>query len=453
MTGRAPNTGPRVVVVGGGLAGMSASMRLAEAGVPVTLLEARGRLGGRASSFTHAASGEVVDNCQHVLLGCCTALMDFYRRLGVLGQIEWHRRIFFADGQGRVDALEAEDLPSPLHLMPSLLRLRALSLGERLSIARGLRAIARLDEGCLAALRGETFARWLAEHGQSDGEVKKFWSLIAASAANELPQHLSAAVALKVFRDGFLGDAEAYVMGLARVPLVELYGQAAKAIGQAGGELRLSAGVQGLGRASGGGWAVITQGEVWEADAVVLAVPPNVAAKLCAAELASECPALAKLGHFEFSAIIGVHLWLECADEVPVMPQPLLGLMGGQLHWLFNKGMTGRRQRLHGVISAANRMTDLSNQRVLELAVQEIQRVLPAAAKARLVQGLVVKERRATFSATPAAVAARPGPRTAARGLYLAGDWCETGWPATMESAVRSGDAAARALVEDWGGR
>lgn len=451
MTDRLKTGCPRVVVVGGGLAGISAAVRLAEAGVSVTLLEALSRLGGRASSFVDGVTGEVVDNCQHVLLGCCTALVDLYRRLEVLGQIEWHRKLFFADLEGRVDVLEADDLPAPLHLMPSLLRLRLLSGAEKLSLARGMAAIARLEESDLIGLKDVTFGQWLDDHGQRGGVVEKFWSLISESAANERARKLSAGVALRVFREGFLGEADAYVVGVSRVPLVELYDQTAAVLMRGGGSVRLSTRVRSLGRKEGGRWSVVTDDGAVEADTVVSAVPPRVIGKLFPAEVVENDPWLRKTGLFEYSTIIGVHLWLECEAGRPVMKQPLLGLMGGRMHWLFNKGVSSNGQHVHAVVSAAEELAALPNEEIIGLAVEELRRSLGMGMTPRLKRGLVVKERQATFSATPAAEGARPGARATTERLYLAGDWCDTGWPATMEGAVRSGEMAARALLEDWG--
>jgi hydroxysqualene dehydroxylase len=449
MTHQSQPNAPRVVVVGGGLAGMATAMRLAEAGLPVTLLEALGRLGGRASSFRDGGSGELVDNCQHVLLGCCTGLMDFYGRLDVLDRIGWHRRVFFADSEGRVDALEAEDLPPPLHLMPSLLRLRLLSGGEKLSLARGMGAIARLDDEGWKRLKQKTFAQWLEEHGQSGRVVTRFWSLLAASAANETPERLSAAVALRVFREGFLGDADAYVVGLANVPLVELYGRVAEILQRAGGRVCLSTRVRSLAAGEEGTWAVTTDEGLIRAEAVVAAVPPNVLRKLCEPAVVAADATLRSASCFKFSTIMGVHLWLECEEGQPVMCQPLLGLMGGRMHWLFNKGMSKDGQHVHAVVSAAEELARLPSEEILEVALEDLMKFCGRHCRPRLRRGLVVKERKATFSASPGAVAMRPGARTSQRGLYLAGDWCDTGWPATMEGAVRSGNEAGRAVFED----
>ena len=229
-----------VMVIGGGLAGIAAAVRLAQQGEAVTLVETRKRLGGRATSFVDPATGQVLDNCQHVLLGCCTNLLDLYDRLGVTDAIEWHRRLYFADAAGRVDVLEGDDLPAPLHMTRALLGFSTLSLSEKLAISRGMLAMMRLGRAGREACEHITFADWLAAHGQPGSAVRRFWGVVIISALNELPERCSAASAIQVFQEAFLENEQAYVMGLAAVPLVQLYDAAERVLAEAGGRVILS---------------------------------------------------------------------------------------------------------------------------------------------------------------------------------------------------------------------
>src|SRR5450759_2926647 len=229
-----------VAVVGAGLAGLAAGCALAEAGYRVTLLERRPYLGGRASSYEHPGTGEVVDNCQHVLLGCCTNLRDFYRRIGVEDKIRWYRGLVFVEPGGRQSVIEAGGLPAPLHAAWSFLRARFLSLTDKLAIARGMLALA----GELPADNAPPFSAWLREHGQTARAVERFWKPVLVSALNEDLERISSHYAALVFRDSFLKSAQAGEMGLPAVPLTELYDAAGDYIRARGGEVRMRVGVQ-----------------------------------------------------------------------------------------------------------------------------------------------------------------------------------------------------------------
>ncbi|MEX2216733.1 MAG: hydroxysqualene dehydroxylase HpnE [Phycisphaeraceae bacterium] len=524
----------RVIVVGGGLAGIAAAVRLAGRGMQVTLVETRNRLGGRATSFTDPQSGRTLDNCQHVLMGCCTNLIDLYKRLDVQDAIQWHRTLYFMDlgggegqgpgarGQGGeeeagaagsrqsdsqsairnpqsprplapgpwpslpVDILEADDLPAPLHMTRSLMAFKSLTLLEKLAISRGMFALMRLSERNRRAVHQQSFADWLTDHGQTKGAIDKFWAPVVISALNELPQQCAADYAIHVFQDGFLRSSDAYVMGLSRVPLVRLYDAAEQAITRAGGKVMLSTSAEEFIYENGQVTALIADGERLEADDFVSALPHDRLAKVCGPEMFKADTRLRRIDRFTTSPILGIHLWFECANDKPVMTLPHLVLMRSPLQWIFNKGMEqesgdrsqesgdrsqesgdrsqeteGRKpthsrgwipsQHLHGVISAAYDLVDQPADRIIELIVSEVRRALPDARDAKLVHARVVKEKRATFSPRPGVDAFRPAATGAIGNLYLAGDWCQSGWPATMEGAVRSGYLAAAALLREAG--
>ena len=528
---------PHTIILGGGLAGIAAALRLAERGVPVTLVETRKRLGGRATSFDDPQTGQTLDNCQHVLMGCCTNLIDLYRRLGVERDIEWHRRLYFCDvgrseksgvrseekdqssqnigagltesksvrnpqseirnpkcGSPSIDLLESDDLPAPLHMTRSLMAFTSLTLMEKLAISRAMLAIMRLGASGRAALHGISFAQWLADQSQPRGAIEKYWDPVVISALNELPGRCAADYAIHVFQDGFLCNADAYVMGLSRVPLVRLYDAAEKAIASAGGRVLFSASAERLEFESDIGRVAALQladGGRIEADAFVSALPHDRLAKVITPAMAESDARLRRLTEFDTSPIIGIHLWFDAAmdrngDRESVMTLPHLTLMRSPLQWIFNKGVefvdrppesdrgsqkAGARsqeneygtigaggkpkpaaQHLHGVISAAHDLVDLPAERIIDIVVAEVRRALPGARAASLLHARVVKEKRATFSPRPGIDALRPAARGAITNLYLAGDFCRTGWPATMEGAVRSGYLAAAALLNDHTG-
>lgn len=473
------NATRQVIVIGGGLAGIAAAVRLAQAGVAVTLIETRKRLGGRATSFVDPTTGHVLDNCQHVLLGCCTNLIDLYEKLGVADAIEWHRRLYFigppagrhratdsSNGHGShdedvpwvIDELEATDLAAPLHMTRPLMGFATLSLAEKLMIARGMLAVMRAGRQGREAADDISFRDWLRQHHQSDSVIEKFWGVISISALNELPERSSARYALQVFQDGFLANEQAYVMGLSRVPLVALYAQAERVIEQAGGRLMLGTGAAGFEfharRVTG---LRLSSGDTLRADAFISAVPFDRLAKLATADMVAVDERLHHLDDLTVSPILGIHLWF----DQPVMELPHLIFMQSPLQWLFNKGMASPEhyglpdaatihhnvQHLHGVISAAHDLVDQPAERISDLVAAEVKKALPAAAAAKLLHTRVVKEKRATFAVRPGADRFRPAATGTIDNLYLAGDWCATGWPATMEGAVRSGYLAAAALL------
>ncbi len=421
-------------MIGGGLAGMAAAARLAEAGLAVTLIERRKLLGGRATSFEDQATGQLLDNCQHVLLGCCTELIDFYRRLGVEQSIEWFDRIFFADETGRRSLLRAGPLPAPLHLAGSMLRFGLLSLDEKLEIARLMSVIRLMNESDAIAADQLTFHDWLADHHQSPSTIARFWNVIITSALNADVREVGVRYALQVFQKGFLADRRGYVMGVPHVPLAKLYERAIA------DQVLTGTRVTGM-RPMRNGWSVdMATSQPLVVDAVILATAPDAARRLLE-PLPTMRPLAEQISQFTYRTILGMHLFF----DQPVMTEPHLALIGTELQWLFRKDADGRH--IHGVISAATQQSDESTHTLECRLLGEIHRLLPRSAQARLLNSRIVREKRATWSPRPGIDRLRPSQITPLPNLYLAGDYTQTGWPATMEGAVRSGYLAATALL------
>jgi squalene-associated FAD-dependent desaturase len=434
----------KIAVIGGGLAGLSAGCALAEAGMQVTLFERRPYLGGRASSYEHPGTNETVDNCQHVLLGCCTNLIYFYRRLGVEDKIRWFDKLNFLEPGGRVSQLGPSFLPAPFHSTPSFMRAKFLSLGDKDAIARGLLA---LMPG-LPAETEENFLSWLERHGQTPRAIQRFWEPVLVSALNESLDRMSVHYAAQVFRESFLKSATAGKMGVPSVPLSDLYGVAGEYIRKRAGEVRLRASVESL-RPNGENIHVTVGGSVLSFDYIISAVPFDVLAKMIPADAPNGLPE--KLARFETSPITGVHFWFD--RKVTDLPHAVL--LDRTIQWMFNKselhasGSTGQEagSYLELVVSSSKTLVEKSKQDILEMALAELKEFFPVAAKAQVLKSTVIKEIKATYSALPMSDDYRPLAATAWPRFFLAGDWTSTGWPATMEGAVRSGYKAADALL------
>jgi len=433
----------KVAVIGGGLAGLSAGCALADAGMQVTLFERRPYLGGRASSYEHPGTNETVDNCQHVLLGCCTNLIDLYKRLGVENQIRWYDRLNFIEPGGRTSVLTPTFLPAPFHSTPSFMRAKFLSLGDKDAIARGLLA---LMPG-LPQESPETFLSWLERHGQTPRAIQRFWEPVLVSALNESLYRMSVHYAAQVFRESFLKSAAAGRMGVPSVPLSELYSVAGEYIRKRGGEVLLRSSVESICPSDAGG-ELVAAGKLATFDAVVSAVPFDVLSKM----LPGDSSALhEKLKRFETSPITGIHFWF---DRV-VTDLPHAVLLDRTIQWMFNKSRLqeagSRRQEagsyLELVVSSSKTLVGKSKQEILDLALSELKEFFPQIGNAQVVKSTVIKEIKATYSALPMSDEYRPPAATEWPRIFLAGDWTLTGWPATMEGAVRSGYKAADALL------
>lgn len=422
---------PDVIVIGGGLAGLACAAALGGAGFRIRLLEARPFLGGRATSYQPPNSTELIDNCQHILLRCCTNLLDFYDRLGVRSNIRFHREFHFIEPGGRVSVLRVGRLPAPLHFAGAFLGLRFLDLRDKWGIARGLGALRR-ERLARDDLDGISMLDWLREKRQTPRAIERFWRQILVSAVNEELNGMSALHGFQVMWLGFLASRDGYEMGVPAVPLGELYNSESWATyDNVSIELRLP--VERLVFESGRVRGALASGAVRAADYYVSCVPFERLPSL-APELGFE---LAGWGH---SPITGIHLWF----DRPVTDLPHATLLDRTIQWFFNKDC-GRYLQL--VVSASRSLLPLGRAEVVDLAVRELGEFLPQARQARLEKAHVVKEVRATFSARPGLDALRPAAATTFPNLFLAGDWTRTGWPPTMEGAVRSGYLAAEAVT------
>ena len=423
---------PSAIVIGGGLAGLATAAALGDAGFQVDLFEARGFLGGRATSYPLPGDGsEIIDNCQHLLLRCCVNIMDFYKRLDVVDRIHFHKKFYFIEPGGQTSVLSAGQLPAPFHFAGSFRKLTCLSFGDKLSIARGLIALRR-EHGSRQDLDRITMLDWLHEKRQTEPAIRRFWGQVLVSAVNEELDRMAASHGFHVFWLGFLASSNSYQMGIPAVPLGELYApEAWKRMANV--RLNLRNPVDRVVIENGSVQAVEALGERRTADYYISAVPFE------------RLPAIAPDFGFdpngwEHSPITGIHLWFDRS----VTQLPHATLLDRTIQWMFNKS-GGRYLQL--VVSASRGLVDMSRADVIDLAVRELAEFFPRAREAKIEKAHVVKEVRATFSAKPGLEQLRPLSATKIPNLFLAGDWTRCGWPATMEGAVRSGYLAAEAVT------
>ena len=448
---RSPGARDHCVVIGGGLAGLSAACALVDQGVQVTLLEKRPFLGGRAYSFTDAETGQEVDNGQHVYLGCCTAYTGFLQQLGVFKRTTLQRRLRIpvVDRKGKVGLFSAAPfLPAPLHLLPSFLTFPHLGLRDKIRAALTMLSIRRMDrEKHRDALEAQTFKDWLKHHGQSERSCDVLWNLITLPILNDSVSDVSAYMGIMAFQDGLLHGRNSANIGYSRVGLTELISDAAKDyITQHGGQVLLGNTAIKLIITHGNVTGVDTGSEVLQADTVVSAVPWDVLPELLPQELAED-PFFNPANKLEWSPIVGIHVWY----DRPVMEEEFLATLDSPLQWVFNKssiqGLPGPGQYLCVSMSGAWEHAPMTKEALRAIVLPELERVFPEAAAATVERFIVVKQLAATFRCTPGAQANRLPQQTPVGNLALAGDWTQTGWPATRESAVRSGLLAAEEAV------
>jgi squalene-associated FAD-dependent desaturase len=420
----------KVLIAGGGLSGLSAAAALGSAGFEVVVYEARPFLGGRATSYAVPGSpeepAETIDNCQHVLLRCCVNLLDFYQRLGVRQQIRFYREFYFIEPGGRISILRRGRLPAPFHFAGSFWRMAFLDRADKLAIAKALLALGR-ERTRRRDLERISMLDWLLEKRQTRQAIDRFWRQVLVSAVNEDLDRMAAIHGFQVFWQGFLARPDAYEMGVPSVPLARLYSaEGWQRLGNV--QIHLRCPVE---RITPQGFAV--GGRMEAADYYICALPFE---RLEAAGLAAP--------HLEHSPITGVHLWFD--REITMLPHATL--LDRTMQWMFNKD-GGRYLQL--VVSASRDLTNLSRHEIIEVAVDDLRLYFPRVREATLVKAHVVKEQRATFSAAPETESLRAGAVTGWPNLFLAGDWTRTGWPATMEGAVRSGYRAAEAVADRAG--
>jgi len=449
-----------VIVIGGGLAGLAAGVALAESGWRVRLFEQRPFLGGRATSYV-LPDGEHVDNCQHVTFGCCTNLEDFYNRVGSGNKIIFFDRLLLLDPQGRRGEMHAGILPAPFHMAGSFLTFSPLALKDKLSIARAFYSILKsgghppdLDEP-----KPISMLEWLRRRNQTPAAISRFWRVVLVSALSEELERIDARYGVAVFWKAVLSNKNGYRMGVPAVALGELYDGCRAAIEEKGGEVAFRSPLRGLRVIDNKVAAVIfDEGREETADAYILALPHLALAQLLPENVKKIDASLGNLDRIRVSPITGVHFWF----DREVMEEPFITLLDTTTQWIFNKtalyagvnganAAAGAGQYLQLVISASYDLLQKPRQEIIDLCLKEVRHALPAAREANLVKATVIKEAAATFSPEPGVDRWRPQQETAIGGLFLAGDWTATGWPATMEGAVRSGYLAAEAVLRAAG--
>lgn len=428
-----PDTHWDTAVVGGGLAGIAAALALTDRGQRVILLEQTRRLGGRASSFVDPATGEELDNCQHVVMGACTNYIRLIDQLGMTDAFTWHDEQFWVSAGGRVDRIGPGMLPAPAHHAGAFLRASFLSLGDKLGIARAMSAMARTDPG---PWRGRSFAEFLAHTRQTKPAVDRFWRPVVVSACNAEPERTAADLAMKVFREALMASPRASAIGVPAVPLARLYDSVPAMLEDRGSLVRFGA----LATRVTPTTVELRDAPPIHADRVIVALPfERVAQTIDPAFHDPRIHALAGLTH---SPILGVHLRL----DRPILTHPHAVLVDRPTQWLFRKDDAGRV--LHAVISAADDWVGLTDDAITARVAADLAACFPQAGDFRVEWSRAVRSKRATFLAGPGVHTHRPKVSGGdATSILLAGDYTDTGWPATMEGAVRSGLTAAAAVL------
>lgn len=417
----------------------------------MTVLERRNYLGGRASSYLHPGTGEVIDNCQHVLFGCCTNLVDFYQRIGVADRIYWDSRMTLIEPGGRRSVLAPAKLPAPMHGLPAILKSSCFSLKDKLSLIFAFTAI--MFGGKADANR--SLADWLTAHRQTQGTLDRFWRLVIASALNADLDQISFAYAAKVIRELFLNSAKAGSMGMSTVPLSELYRGAQDYLQQRQGSIQFNQNVESADwDEEAESWSIRTRDGVFTSDYLVLALPFEATAKLLP-NLPANHAALqldASMESLEHWPICSVHLWFD--REITELDHAVL--LDRDVHWMYHKSRwqpqrDSSASYIELVVSASREFATLSREEAISRATSQLAEFFPAVSNAKLIKSALTKEMRATFGVPPGVDRFRPTAVSPWTNCFLAGDWVATGWPSTMESAARSGYLAAEALFRSRG--
>ena len=439
---------PDVIVIGAGCAGLAAAVRLTRRGARVLVLEARARLGGRATAFSDRDTGELVDNGQHVLLGCYTDTFAFLGEIGALGNVRVPPQlgVTLIDSSGRRSRLSCPALPSPLHVLAGVMEWDALSWRDRLSVVKMASPIGiarrELRPGATrkAASPGETVENWLIRNGQTPRIRELLWDPLALAALNQMPDQAAAPVFARVLAEMFGPDSRAAAIALPIRPLHLMYAEPAREYLERGGGVVRTGATANVRVVDGAVAGVDVDGERLEARQVVSAVPWFALPDLFPDQPAALRGVVDRARRTDASPIVTVNLWF---DRL-VMDEPFIGLPGRAMQWVFDKRLVFGDEASHLSLlsSGAASMLGLTNGELTALAQTELREAVPEFRSARVVHATVVREPRATFSLAPGQPA-RPASETGVRGLFLAGDWIDTGLPATIEGAVRSGHRAA----------
>ncbi|MEW6127820.1 MAG: hydroxysqualene dehydroxylase HpnE [Acidobacteriota bacterium] len=435
----------RVIIIGGGFAGLAAGVRLSERGFEVVIVERRNHLGGRAYSFRDPTTGDIVDNGQHLFMGCYHHTIAFLKKLGTLEKLKFQERtrVDFLDAKNGLDSFACPKLPAPLHVLAGLFKLKGLTIGDKLR-AFNLSSTLRGKATTNGAL---TVAEWLKKLKQSANISKRFWTPLVVATLNESPDVASAKMLIKVLQEAFGGGRAASAIGISSVGLSDLYTQDAKHfIESRGGKIQVLARAHKiLIRDDQVVGVELTGGEIINADYVISAVPPNVLFEMLDDDLREKH--FAYLAKLKSSAIVSINLWF----DRPLTDRQFIGLIGTETQWLFNKDAialtTKPSNHLALIISAANQYTNWTKHQLVEMAMRDLQALIPQSHEAKLLHATIVKEREATIAHTVESDRLRPDAQTPIANFFLAGDWTNTGFPATIESAVLSGNTAAQLIV------
>ena len=433
-----------IINLGGGLAGLAAAVELIDHGYDVTLIERRPYLGGRASSFFHKRVGEEVDIGQHVFMRCCSAYIDFLKKIGAWDMIKIQPRLSVEvrSREGKVGSIEGSALPGPLYLLPSFLRYPFLGRGEKLGALRTLAAALVTDRN----RTDKSFCDWLIEHHQSERMIARFWDFLVLPTLNDHAGNASTKMGLMVLQEAFLKEHGADI-GYARVGLSELAAKAADYLRRRGGAMLLGKGAESLliegDRVRGVG---LSDGQILEGELFISALPPDAMLRVLPERWRSD-PFFARGGKLGWNPIVNLYLWF----DRPVLEEEFVAFLDSPIQWVFNRskilGRPGPGQQLCLSQSGAWELIDLPPERVLQRLLRELEQLFPYVRKAKLEKYLVTKQRRATVFVSPEIEEHRLPHRTPIENLFLAGDWTDTGWPSTMEGAVRSGIECARNLI------
>lgn len=456
----------RIIIAGGGLAGLAAAVALTQRGVKCIVLESRRRLGGRASSFLDPTTETYVDNCQHVSLGCCTNFRHFCETTGLAEFFRTEKTLYFVGPDGLIDKFSAGPMPAPLHLSGAFAGLRYLSLRDKWRLALGLRSLAK---GFSAAERKLPFSEWLVRHRQTPTAIARFWHVVLVSALSESLDRIDVEHARKVFVDTFLAHRDGWLVEIPSVPLEDLYGgRLTEWLSSHGSEIRLQSAVEQLelcgDHASG---VRMTTGEVIEGDEFVVALPFFRVMSVLPPVL-TQHPDLAGVEKLQAAPISSVHLWF----DRPITELPHAVFVDRLCQWVFNRTVLAGRSAgpvsdqaavtsetatasneyyYQIVISASRELAGQSRESILAQVIAELTAVWPVTSTARLLHSRQVTEHRAVFSPVPGVDEFRPAQQSPVGNLQFAGDWTQTGWPATMEGAVRSGYLAAENILRRLG--
>ncbi len=447
---------PTLAIVGGGLAGLSAAVAAIQRGWRVTLFERSKMLGGRASSFLDSTLNCLVDYSQHVAMGCCSSFLDFCRRTGIEDCFQRQRRLHFIAPDGsQHDFASSRILPAPLHLLPALMRLKFLSLADRLRILPAMRKLTAQG----FAQRDEALVTWLHRHHQSSPSVDRFWSTVVVSALGETVENASTAAAAKVFRDGFLASRHAADLLLPSEPLGEIFhGRVGVWLEHRGVKVELQNPISRIETQQQRGYLLtVSKTDIRPYDAAIVAVPWHEAGCLFSDELRAQMPFFDDAEKLAPAAITAVHFWF----DRPAIPLAHAALIDRLSQWVFTQkclfSETSKAaekvpvftQHCQVVISAAHRLPQFSHVELLAKIRGELESIWPAVRDARLLHSRLLTQPKALFSVQPDSDCLRPRQQTPLPRLALAGDWTSTGWPATMEGAIRSGRLAVESLQND----